>query len=300
MVVSAAMLELVNLLLYCAQQLGVMLGVGAETVILIAYLFAMRDGSRDEKEEHFAHAVKRVLFVGLWLIILSGLAITALEFMGGEGGVVFAPAYLFKCVLIAGVLLLSLSVRGSSIPAGLLEGIAGGTWYALFVVHILAPVATWYTLVVIYALGLVGFMACWTALVLSLRGGKKIITIPVPVAKPVPVPAPILASAPAPIPVAAPVMMTVVESQVGPAFLPNAAPKFSVPPPPPTPRPLPPPPAPLMRAPAPIITTPPPAPGPGFLPMLAVATAGLPAMRLMPRSAEDLKTQHRAPAVRFG
>lgn len=162
--------SVMDLLLYVMQQLGVMFAVGAQTIILLAYLLSVRDGVVDSQEERFAHAIKKVLFFGIILILISGTAITALELFAGNHTTVFAPAYVFKACLIGLVVFLSLAIRGDSLPEGLLEGLAGGTWYALFIVHILAPVAQWNHLVLLYVVWIIGFMACWSALVFMMRG----------------------------------------------------------------------------------------------------------------------------------
>lgn len=162
--------SVMDLLLYVLQQLGVMFAVGAQTIILVAYILSVRDGVVDSQEERFAHAIKKVLFFGIVLILVSGAAITALELFSGNQGVVFAPAYLFKACLIGLVVFLSLAIQGDSVPEGVLEGLAGGTWYALFIVHILAPVAAWNELVVLYVIWIIGFMACWSVLMYMMRG----------------------------------------------------------------------------------------------------------------------------------
>lgn len=285
------MLSVVSLLLYCVQQLGVVLGVGAETVVLVAVLSALRDRVVDAKEERFARAVKRVRVVGMVFILLSGIAITALELTSQDQTVVLAPAYLFKCILILVVLLLAALVRGESTTGEIFEGLAGGTWYALFVVHILAPVTTWLILGELYLLWLGAFMLCWITLVFLLRergpaivsstaqtSGASVISdsrpMPAqmaPVAKIVasPIPKPIIKiqipSKPA---VAAPTPESAASSSsIGAMFIP-------------------------------------PAPGPqdqvSSIPLASATIPGLPAIRVMPQKEEDLKTQHRGPAVQFG
>ncbi len=159
----------VDLLLYATQQVGVTLAVGAQTIVLVAYLLSIRDGIFDSQEERFAHAVKKVLFVGIICILVSGAAITALEFLAGHEALVFAPAYLFKIGLIGVLVFFSLVLRGNSLPEGVLEGLVGGTWYALFVVHILAPVAGWNQLIILYLIWIVGFMTCWSFLLFMMR-----------------------------------------------------------------------------------------------------------------------------------
>lgn len=168
-------MDVSNLILYSIQQLGVMLAVGAETIILVAYVLAIRNGVVDSQEEHFAKAVKRVLFVGLFLIVISGLAITALELLAAHQLIVFSPAYLFKWCLIALGVVLARATWGNSFKKGLLEGVAGATWYALFAVHILAPVATWPQLLMLYTVWLIVFVLTWTGLVFVLRGKRAVV-----------------------------------------------------------------------------------------------------------------------------
>ncbi len=166
----AILLSLANLLLYCIQQLGVTLGVGAETTLLVAYLQTMRDGVADDQEKGFARAVRHVKDLGLFLIIASGIGIVAVQYFSGQLGQFFTIVVLFKWSLIGIVLFMSFIVRGYTIIAGLLQGLSAGTWYALFAIHILAPTASWFQLGIFYALWLAGFTLCWSVLVFALRG----------------------------------------------------------------------------------------------------------------------------------
>jgi hypothetical protein len=291
MILSAAMMSVVNLLLYCVQQLGVVLGVGAETVILVSVLWALRDGVLNNKEERFYKAVRHVRTAGIVLILLSGVAITALEFQAQHGLVVFAPAYLFKCALIGAVLLLAASVRGVSAGAEIAEGAAGGTWYALFVIHILAPVATWTMLGEIYALWLVAFMFCWTVLVFSLRGHQ---TVRVVEARTTPVLNPIADSRHRPSPAVFTIdPVTAPPTTVAKPYIGNLSSQSNT-----------------AAVPKKVFATGPipPAPHPRIQssqqsPVESTTNAvlpGLPPIRVMPKKPEDLVTQHRAPAVQFG
>jgi hypothetical protein len=165
--------ELMSLLFYCAQQLGVVLAVGAETIVLTAYLVAVRDGVINDTEVKFAHAVNRVLLVGIALIILSGLAIVGMHLSLGQGSVVVQPAFLFKWLLLIFVSLAMILRRTKAYMHFALEGLVGATWYAIFIVHILAPVASWSDLIVLYVLWTTLFLMCWSAIVLGLRRGKS-------------------------------------------------------------------------------------------------------------------------------
>lgn len=182
---------LINLILYCAQQLGIALGLGAQTIMLVAYVLAMRDRAIDKTEAQFLRATRATLWISLVLIVTSGLVITALHLAAGQGATVFTAAYLFKILLIATVILLTALLH--TLPETFAEGLLGGTWYALFLVHILAPVASWTNFFTLWAVWLVGFNLLWYVVVFSTRESAGNILKPVakPVPKPQPVPLPI-------------------------------------------------------------------------------------------------------------
>ena len=171
----SAPMEILDLLFYCVQQLGIMLGVGGEIIILVAYLLDIRDAAVTPKEEHFARVVKRVVHIGLVSIILSGIGITFVHFSSLQTATVLEPAYLFKWSLIVVLVVISLLNRTISLSSGLIEGLAGGTWLALLLVHVLAPVTSWSFLGVLYAIWMLAFVVCWTA-ALFLMGGSKVFT----------------------------------------------------------------------------------------------------------------------------
>ena len=75
--------DLLTLGLYLVQQLGVMLGVGAATITLIAHLVSTRDGVIEPAETRFARTIERVLMVGLLCVIVSGVASVALHRVAG-------------------------------------------------------------------------------------------------------------------------------------------------------------------------------------------------------------------------
>lgn len=162
--------ELLNLVLYCMQQLGIALGLGAQTIMLVAYVTAMRDGVIDDKEAQFLRATRRTLWVSLTLILVSGLVITALHALAGQAATVLMPAYLFKILLIAAVVLLTALLH--TLPETFAEGLLGGTWYALFMVHILAPVTTWTNLLTLLAVWMAGFILVWYTIIFSTRERK--------------------------------------------------------------------------------------------------------------------------------
>lgn len=287
--------DVVSLVLYCAQQLGVTLGVGAQTIMLVAYLSAMRDGIVDAKEAQFARAVRQVLNTGLVLIILSGVGITALHLMAGEAATVISAAYLFKWVLVLGVLACTLL---KSFSQKIMQGLAGGSWYALFVVHILAPVASWANLLTLYAVWMIGFGICWATLVFITQDKKGTITIKTPPVfippKPAPVvPKPIPPPPPKPIPPPPPKLIP--PPPPPPKIIPPPPPKPVAPPPPLPPKPAPPPPANLpVLPPQPHIVQTLPQPEVAKKPapkVLDEQNPWLPAIQIMPKTQVDANKQ---------
>lgn len=299
--------EVSGLVLYASQQLGVMLGVGAETIVLVAYLVSLRDGVVEAKEAQFARAVRRALYIGLGIIILSGVGVLAFHYMLGQTAIFYEPAFLFKWFLMAFLLLAALArSRIGAFSHVLWEGAIGGTWFALFIVHILAPVTSWPMLLGLWAAWMLGFEACWWALAFALRGGTATLEHkPAPLAKPL-----------------LPEKKKISLPEFKPQFS-RPAPRVEVrPTPPPAPKPSPMPPMPPHR---PIAAAMPAPKKPPFMPVphkpvLAVPhkpampsvavphkpaatapeeTVNLPAIWVMPRTPEDMNSRHRGPVVQF-
>lgn len=308
-------LDLVTLVLYSIQQLGVMLGVGAETIFLITYTLSVRDGIIDPKESQIARAVNKALVTGLALMVLSGIGIAALHFAFGDWQVLLAPAFLFKWALIILLTALALIWKGKTFPDFAWEGLIGASWYALFVVHILPLIAGWFDYVVLYIVWTAGFMLLWSAGIFMIR--KKPVSAKESAA--------VVSGAQKPesVPQSAPIL-------IKPTHPPVKKPEPLLPPPPSIPKPLPPPPPKPVSPPQPISITPvsrplppPPPPPPPQQPILKKVSPmsipeitsvlpphplvasmpdapkhtktdltldehpGLPAIRVMPRTAED-------------
>jgi hypothetical protein len=235
--------EILDVILYCIQQLGIMLAVGVETVLLITYIASYRDGKVDEREIKFAGSIKRTLLAGLGCIVISGLVITALHASLGEAGIVLAPVFLFKWLLIAVIMCIYFLERKKTFSNSLIEGLLGGTWYAVFLVHILAPVTSWFNLLVLFIIINLCFFALWLPIV-KLTRKESLVNVFVP--KKVVTPAPSVVAPPPP-PKPAPVVMQ----------------KVAPPPPPPPPIPKPivvvtppaPPPKPIVPIPPPLVMT---------------------------------------------
>jgi hypothetical protein len=217
------LVDLLNLLLYCVQQLGVVLGVGAESVLLVTYVLSMRDRVVDQKEQDFGRMIYAVLKIGLLLIILSGALITYVHLTFQESAIVFSPPYVFKWMLILILGALVVTFKNRPYPNYLWEGFLGANWLALFTVHVLAPLAYFADLLIFYAVGTIVFLLIWSLIVrlteqpftlVNSRGKENMLPPPgfitekiiekpqpPPVPKPMPKPAPVVVKVVLPPPV---------------------------------------------------------------------------------------------------
>ncbi len=165
------MIEFAGLALFSAQQLGVMLAVGAETVLLTAYLLAIHHPDRAPRQQ-FLPAVRFVQGSGLFLILLSGAGAVWLHYAAQQFDVLLAPAFLFKWALIAMLLPAYLVEHYAKKEHAAVRGFAGASWFALFLVHTLAPVASWADLLALYVAWLLAFGFTWAGFVLVMRRTK--------------------------------------------------------------------------------------------------------------------------------
>lgn len=164
--------ELINLVLYCIQQAGIALGFGAQTIMLVAYLKAAKDRVVDDREAQFLRATHGALFFALMCIVVSGLGITFMHYLAGQGAIIYTPAFLFKWLLI--VLVFALTMLFRLVPQQVNEALLGGSWYALFLVHILAPVTSWVNLLTLWGVWMVGFAITWSMLVLIIKDRNNV------------------------------------------------------------------------------------------------------------------------------
>jgi len=291
-----------------------MLGVGAAVIMLIAHLVSTRDGVVEEAEARFARAIERVLMVGLFLIVSSGVAITALHSTTGEAHIVFAPAFIFKWLLVGVVSLPLIMGHKHPFPPLAFEGFVGGTWLALFMLHVVAPVATWFDLLLLYAIWMTVFFILWSVLarLLHARNFTAVKKLPAPVSALKPLVSSIFAAVPKPKSAPLPAVQSTVVRAPAPAPTPKplvvAAPQK----PASLPAPAKPPPAPVPTKPLghsqtggaalAVPAKPPIKPAPQK-PVEKVAEPEyppLPAIRVMPRTVEDIQAQDRASVVQFG
>lgn len=158
------MVELLDIILWLAQEAGVLLAVGAALAVMGGYAFAMRDGTVSEREARYSKNSHRAIDFGLALIILSGLIITFLHVSLGQSEIVFEPIFLFKWLLIAGLTLAYILERKKPYGSMLTEGALGGAWVALFLVHTVAPLLGWGMLLGLFAIEVGVFVGAWMLL----------------------------------------------------------------------------------------------------------------------------------------
>ena len=251
--------EFFYFLIYVAQQLGIMLGVGAQTVLLCAHLLAVHHGDKENPHVTYAEAARFALVIGLFFIVISGLFAVVVHLLSGQVDIVLSPPFLFKWALI--IVLLAAFFLQSRLRewVNFYYAFTGTTWYALFLVHSLGPITSWGSLWVLYILwGILFALVWWGFVALMQRDSKK--------------------TAPRPLP--PPVIITV---------------KKEVPKPlPPPPKPIPPPPPPPAVV---VPVPPPPVRKPGIV-QEVINHLLVPALRIMPQKPEDISKHNRPPVVK--
>lgn len=287
--------ELIDLLLYCVQQLGVMLAVGAETVFLVCYIYAMRDNVLTDVEAQFSRTIRRAIVVGLGCILLSGLTITVVHTALGHQAILTEPAFLFKWSLILGLVAVYAVKKKQPFSNVFVEGAIGATWYSLFLIHIIAPITSWMTLGIAYVLLEAVFVVGWFAAVRSFQVHRNIEqnakALPQTPPPPVEQNHPVITPAPPP----SVLIKKVAEVPPPPPPVVQLPPKPVVQPPPPPPRVVAPPPAPKPLPVAPVVPRPvvaAQAPAPKPKPVSSeLHSEWLPAIHVMPQTQAELDSK---------
>ncbi len=310
--------DLLSLLVSFAQEIFIVAGVGAVTMTLVGHLLSLH-AHKSETVFGYVRAARHLRALALMGIIISGGVAILIHFQSGTPGVLLAPAFLFKWLIIALLTVFhfaELNVDG--IKRDAVEGFEGANWYALFIVHTIAPVAAWGTLLPIYFGWLAVFAVIWVGFVWLMRHHSTIkptkapnpfpapaaVQKPIAPAAPKPAPVPFVAPKPTPAPAAAPVVqkkipvpLSRVEIHPNHTLLPMIA-ELDLPAPKAAP----------VSAPAPI-----PMPIPAPMPLVQIVPesskpaiqmpnldeSGLPALHVMPKRPEDIDSSKRGPVVKM-
>ena len=289
--------EFFYFVIYVAQQLGVMLGVGAQTVLLCAHLIALHHGDKENPHAAYAEAAYKALGAGFVLVVISGLFAVAIHLLGGQADIVLSPAFLFKWALI--IVLLTAFFLQSRLRERInfYYAFTGTTWYALFLVHSLGPITSWGGLWTLYVLWAILFTLVWWGFVALMRRSTNTSVPPAAIVIQKEVPkVPPLPPAPKPIPKPAPPPPPPPPPKPAPKPLPPPPPKPILPPPPPLPsialaKEGPPPPPVIVPVP------PPPVRKPGLM-QEVIDHLLVPALRIMPQRPEDIGKHNRPPVVK--
>jgi len=201
--------ELFGLALYLTQQAGILLGVGAELVLLVSYLLHVH--AREVGPTRFVVPARFVERLGLGLIVLSGFGVVFYHVLRWEPTILFASAFIVKWVLI-GVVLVGYQVEQYAEERkyawrSAVHGFIGGSWLALFLLHILAPDTSMLFLLQGYVAWMAFFAVIWGGFVTALSPNamvtkfaamsrSKLVTSPASASAPTPARASVVASAP--------------------------------------------------------------------------------------------------------
>lgn len=187
------MVGVLDFILWCAQEAGVLLGVGAALLSLVGYVVILRDNRVSAREARYSSAMRRVIALSLLLMILSGAAITALHLSLGQGEIISQPVFIFKWLLIAALSAAYVAMRAQPYGHRLAEGALGGTWFTLFIVHTAVPAVSWSTLCILYAFVMGSFLLVWEGVTRLVHENKT------KEASAASTPAPVVAAAPTPV-----------------------------------------------------------------------------------------------------
>lgn len=161
--------ELLSLMVSLAQEIGIVAGAGAVTMTLVGHLLSLH-AHKNETVFAYVRAARHIRALALITIIVSGGAAMLVHVQSGTLGVFLAPAFLFTWLLIALLTVFyfaELKVEGYARDA--VEGFEGANWYALLIVHTMAPVVGWMLLLSIYFGWLAVFAIIWIGFVWIMR-----------------------------------------------------------------------------------------------------------------------------------
>ena len=134
-------MELVSTLTRLVFDVGLTLGVGSSTFALTFYFLSQTDGVVDPSERRFMHAVYAILRIGMIAIALGLImSLFSPDLAGiGKGETV---RYGLFWALLAVITINAILMSKHLMPMRYGPVIAGGSWYALFLVNSLPVLAT--------------------------------------------------------------------------------------------------------------------------------------------------------------
>lgn len=190
--------ELAALGISWAQEISIIVGVGALTITLIGHLLALH-ARQNETARGYVRAAHQLRALALAVIIVSGAGSVLVHLNTGTLGILAVPAFIFKWSIVIFLTALHfMEWKVSGWKRDITEGFEGANWYALLLVHTLAPMAPWDTILALYGGWLAAFGLVWAAFVRFMRRQTTLQPKPAqppeppkPTAPPGPEPAPI-------------------------------------------------------------------------------------------------------------
>jgi hypothetical protein len=160
---------LLSLVVSLTQEIAIVIGVGALTVTLVGHLLSLH-AEKNETVFAYVRAARSIRAIALMAIIVSGGAALLVHFQTGTLGVLLAPAFLFKWLIIALLTAFHFAeLQAQGYARDAVEGFEGANWYALLIVHTMAPVMGWLLMFSIYLGWLATFAVIWAGFVWLMR-----------------------------------------------------------------------------------------------------------------------------------
>lgn len=116
-------------------KLALGLGLGASTFLLVSYMDADGDATAGAPERWLKAAVQFTLRTALAVVIAAQFILLSSFPPADLSGLTGDPTFVVNWLMIAAILGSALLVRVDRVPAWAGPVVAGGSWYALFLLH---------------------------------------------------------------------------------------------------------------------------------------------------------------------
>ncbi len=118
------------------REVGLTLAVASSTYALIFYYKATADGKVDETERSFLHIVYRVLRIGLLLLIAAeAIGVIMYHYYGSSAEYFYTPVFYARVTLLGVIVSNAFLMQWRLMPMWLGPALAGGSWYAYFLLN---------------------------------------------------------------------------------------------------------------------------------------------------------------------
>lgn len=127
---------MIDLYIHLMRELGLTLAVASSTYALIFFYKATADGTVDATERSFMHTVYFVLRIGLLLLIgAEALGVFLYEMYGSSAEYFYTPVFYGRVTLLSVIVANAFLMQWRIMPMWLGPALAGGSWYAYFLLN---------------------------------------------------------------------------------------------------------------------------------------------------------------------